>query len=57
MDQSTATQPRVSRFAAHPLRGTVLSEAHARPFHAVATPRRVLHLAFLTGQNGQLADW
>jgi uncharacterized membrane-anchored protein len=32
----------------HPLRATVLGEVHARPFHAVTTPLRVLHFAFLT---------
>ncbi|HTN97247.1 MAG TPA: DUF3422 domain-containing protein [Nordella sp.] len=32
----------------HPLRGTVLSEVHARPFAAIAPPLRILHFAFMT---------
>ena len=32
----------------HPLRAAVLGEVHARPFHPVATPLRVLHFGFLT---------
>ena len=34
--------------AAHPLRAFVLGEVHARPFHAVEAPLRILHFAFLT---------
>ncbi|WP_084539885.1 DUF3422 family protein [Azorhizobium doebereinerae] len=33
---------------AHPLRAAVLGELHARPFFPVETPRRFLHVAFLT---------
>ena len=33
--------------APHPLRSAVLGEVHARPFHAITTPRRVLHFAFV----------
>lgn len=33
---------------AHPLRAFVLGEVHARPFHAIGTPARILHFAFLT---------
>jgi uncharacterized membrane-anchored protein len=32
----------------HPLRGTVLAEVHARPFHPIETPRRLFHFAFMT---------
>ena len=35
----------------HPLRGTVLGEVHARPFAAIAAPRRIAHFAFLTDQE------
>ena len=38
----------------HPLRPAVLGEVHARPFHPVAAPRRILHFAFLT-DPGQMA--
>jgi uncharacterized membrane-anchored protein len=34
--------------SAHPLRAFVLGEVHARPFHAVEAPLRILHFAFLT---------
>lgn len=33
---------------AHPLRAAVLAELHARPFFPIGTPRRFLHVAFLT---------
>lgn len=33
---------------AHPLRAAVLAELHARPFFPATTPRRYLHVAFLT---------
>jgi uncharacterized membrane-anchored protein len=32
----------------HPLRARVLSEVHARPFSPVDTPKRLLHLAYVT---------
>jgi len=32
----------------HPARDAVLGEVHARPFHSLETPRRVLHFAFMT---------
>ena len=41
-------QTMLPEFAPHPLRATVLGEVHARPFHPVSTPRRILHFAFLT---------
>ena len=34
--------------AAHPLRAQVLAELHARPFLPATTPRRFLHVGFLT---------
>ncbi|WP_181699443.1 DUF3422 family protein [Chthonobacter albigriseus] len=33
---------------AHPLRGRILGEVHARPFRLIATPRVFLHYAFQT---------
>src|SRR5271165_3132739 len=44
------------RLAPHPLRAAVLREVHARPFHAVPTPRRLLHFAFLTDATQAAAD-
>jgi uncharacterized membrane-anchored protein len=44
-------------FTPHPLRGAVLGESHARPFHPMPAPRRVLHLAFLSGPEGVASDW
>ncbi|MEP9375756.1 DUF3422 domain-containing protein [Aquabacter sp. CN5-332] len=42
--------------AAHPLRASVLAELHARPFFPAVTPRRFLHVAFLTDPtNAQAA--
>ena len=35
-------------FSAHPWRGRVLAELHARPFGVINTPARVLHYAFST---------
>ncbi|MDB5643346.1 MAG: hypothetical protein JWN07_2663 [Hyphomicrobiales bacterium] len=34
--------------APHPERAAVLGEVHARPFHPVTTPARLLHFAFMT---------
>ncbi len=39
-------------FLEDPMRRSVLMEIHARPFHGVATPRRVFHYAFLTKPEG-----
>jgi uncharacterized membrane-anchored protein len=44
------------RLAPHPLRAAVLGEVHARPFTAVATPRRILHFAFETLGDAAWAD-
>lgn len=41
---------------AHPSRGTILGEIHARPFAALATPQRLLHFAFMTDQVQAAAD-
>ncbi|HEX5778834.1 MAG TPA: DUF3422 domain-containing protein [Xanthobacteraceae bacterium] len=38
---------------AHPLRAEVLGELHARPFTPIATPRRVLHFAFMRGTDAR----
>jgi uncharacterized membrane-anchored protein len=37
----------------HSLRGEVLGELHARPFTPIATPRRVLHFAFMRGTDAR----
>ncbi|MCG6121241.1 MAG: DUF3422 domain-containing protein [Microvirga sp.] len=37
-------------FLAHPLRGRVLAELHARPFTPIDAPRRILHFAFMTDE-------
>lgn len=39
----------------HPWRGLVLGEVHARPFHPVRAPLRVLHFAFLTSAEEAVA--
>jgi uncharacterized membrane-anchored protein len=40
----------------HPQRAAVLSEVHARPFHALQTPRRLLSFAFMTTPEQSSAD-
>jgi uncharacterized membrane-anchored protein len=45
-----------ARLTAHPLRGVVLGEVHARPFTPIETPRRVLHFAFETTTERGEAD-
>lgn len=42
---------------AHPLRTRVLAEVHARPFSPVVSPRRFLHLAYLTDPEAATASW
>ena len=38
----------------HPLRDAALDEIHARPFHRLSTPRRLLHFAFqVTHEEGK----
>ena len=46
MTEDTATV--AQDLTPHPLRAAVLGEVHARPFHPVATPLRILHFGFLT---------
>ena len=41
---------------AHPNRSAVLGEVHARPFHPIAAPRRLLHFGFLTDHAEARAD-
>ncbi len=43
-------------FTSHPERDLVLGEVHARPFHAVAGPARLLHFAFMTDGPQAAAD-
>jgi uncharacterized membrane-anchored protein len=43
-------------FEQHPRRAAVLAEAHARPFHASATPSRLFHYAFTTDAARAEAD-
>jgi uncharacterized membrane-anchored protein len=45
-----------TRLAPHPLRAVILGEVHARPFTAIATPRRILHFAFDTAGEAARAD-
>ena len=45
-----------ARLKPHPLRAAVLGEVHARPFTAIATPRRLLHFAFDTAGDAAKAD-
>lgn len=40
----------------HPSRSAVLGEVHARPFHPIAAPRRLLHFGFLTDHAAARAD-
>ncbi len=40
-----------SGLSPHPFRAKILGEVHARPFHPVTTPLRVLHFAFLTEEH------
>jgi uncharacterized membrane-anchored protein len=40
----------------HPLRTAVLGEVHARPFHAVPVPARILHFGFDTSGARSQAD-
>lgn len=45
--------PDQTGITAHPLRGALLREAHARPFESLATPLRVSHLVMQTGTSGR----
>lgn len=55
-DSQTEGMPPCAGFMPHPWRGLVLGEVHARPFHLIETPRRVLHFAFLTTSEQAAAD-
>ena len=50
-------------FQAHPWRGRVLEEIHARPFAMMTAPRIVIHYAFMTNSKAaeaarhRLAEW
>ena len=46
----------MSGFSAHRDRDIVLGEIHARPFHPVATPARMLRFAFMTDAGQAIAD-
>ncbi|CAA0110908.1 Uncharacterised protein [Starkeya nomas] len=50
------TAPAGKAFYDHPLRAPVLAELHARPFVAISTPARILHVAFLVDRAQALAD-
>ena len=56
MAKTGVTIGKGAALAAHPLRGAVLGELHARPFTPIETPRRVLHFGFLTGSDQARAD-
>jgi uncharacterized membrane-anchored protein len=45
-----------SEFSEHPLRQFALGEIHARPFQAIATPRRIFHYAFTSDREGAERD-
>ena len=53
--QASAAPPYFT-FAAHPDRGAVLAEVHARPFHPVATPCRIQRFAFMTDYEAAARD-
>ena len=52
MSDDAATQAKP--LTPHPLRAAVLGEVHARPFHPVATPLRILHFGFSTNATQAL---
>jgi uncharacterized membrane-anchored protein len=43
-------------FAVHPLRDAALDEIHARPFHRLEVPRRILHFAFQINRDDARRD-
>jgi uncharacterized membrane-anchored protein len=43
-------------FEPHPLRSSIIGEAHARPFAEISTPRRVIHFAFATNAEAAQHD-
>ncbi|MCP8939152.1 DUF3422 domain-containing protein [Alsobacter sp. SYSU M60028] len=52
----TTAHVRPFALAPHPLRDVVLGEVHARPFHPLESPRRLLHFAFMTDPARAAAD-
>ena len=48
--------PEIIGITAHPLRGALLKEAHARPFESLDAPLRVSHLVVQTGTSGRSAE-
>ena len=48
--------PEITGITAHPLRGALLKEAHARPFESLDAPLRVSHLVVQTGTSGRSAE-
>ena len=56
MSYAPSSRTLVSGLVAHPSRDRVVDEVHARPFHPLKAPMRVLHLAFLTDDAAREAD-
>ena len=56
MQPADDTVAKAATLSPHPLRVSVLDEAHARPFHAMAAPRRLLHFAFVTSPEQAKSD-
>jgi len=56
LDQGSDNGSSFPSFRTSPLREKVLGEVHARPFHALGSPRTVLHYAFLTNAQEAAAD-
>ena len=55
MDQEPS-RPATRLLPQHRQREAVLSEMHARPFHKLTAPRRLLHLGFMTDAEAAAAD-
>lgn len=52
----TAPPSRPFALTPHTLRDVVLGEVHARPFHPLQSPRRLLHFAFMTSPEAASTD-
>lgn len=50
--KGTSSGDAIRSLVPHPHRAQILAEVHARPFHPVPTPRRMLHFAYLTDHAG-----
>ena len=46
----------MAHFRDHPLRDTLASELHARPFYAVSAPGKMAYLAFMPERNAASRD-